>query len=282
MSLCDTELGCFSYNTEYECGNDNDCLNNDNVTYCLNYQSMYAGACGSDGYCKKIEKQCTTFCNETVGYCNEKALCLLSETKKIGYEFSGNKNYVSVNCDFNNAGRNICVQMGSILKTDLVNNGVTINNVKFSDVGFGVKDIGDAFKISDLSVQCSDSCDLNIEFCSSGYCSIDTGLCLNDQTNNSYTSMIYGAWIWISGVIPIELRLFAWIIFTIFVMLYYSQQKNHSEGWRGAFSTSSNNDTMIVGLLMLIAGFGVGFIHWIFLLILGVVVSLVIANKIGQ
>jgi hypothetical protein len=60
-------------------------------------------------------------------------------------------------------------------------------------------------------------------------------------------------------------------------MMWYRDQKKTN-----SFSSNNNTDTIIVGLFMLFAGFGVGFIHWIFLLIIGVITALVLWAKIGQ
>ncbi|KYK22344.1 hypothetical protein AYK24_08350 [Thermoplasmatales archaeon SG8-52-4] len=282
QDLCDILTGCFAFDTESQCTNDIQCMNDENVSYCIDLGSMYVGQCGDDGYCKQTEKICTTFCNETVGYCNEKALCRNPQHEQVGYEYSGGSVYTDAYCTFENAGMDQCLQMGRIPKSELEFLGITIQDVLFSHEGFGLFDIGDYYKVSDLSVQCSDSCVMTLDFCSSGECSATTGRCLTEETSTEWSAMIWGAWVWISGIIPIELRMFAWLLFTILVMVWYSQSKHHSKGWGGGWSSDNNTDTIVVGVLMFFAGIGVGFIHWIFMLIIGVIVSLLIWLKIGQ
>lgn len=275
--LCDSEIGCFAFDSEMECSNDLQCQNNENVTYCIDYGSMYIGKCGSDGFCKQTEKICSTFCNETIGYCNEKALCRIAQVETIGFEYSGGSSYVKVYCDFESSGTDRCIQMGSIPKTDLEFLGITISEVLFSHNGFGLLDVGDSYKVSDVSVSCSDSCEMTLNFCPSGECSRETGRCLTGETDTTWSAMIWGGWMWISGIIPIELRMLAWLGFTVLTMMWYRDQKKTN-----SFSSNNNTDTIIVGLFMLFAGFGVGFIHWIFLLIIGVITSLILWAKIGQ
>lgn len=273
--LCDDEDGCYSVGTEISCTKDSQCLYNTNVTECIDDYSMYVGFCGSDGFCKQKEQSCTTFCNETVGYCNEKAQCIVPDITDIGFEWEGGKSLTHYTCTFDNAGTSYCIQHGEITYAELQSLGKTISDVYFTHDGFKITDTGTSYKIGDVVVSCSDTCDVGISFCNSGECSADTNQCLNNAAPNDFGSMIWNGWLWVSSFVPVELRMLAWLIFTVIVMIYYKQET-------GEHGKSNDQSTLIVGFFIFVAGFTIGWIHWIFLLILGVGIALIISQKIGQ
>jgi len=273
--LCDNEDGCFTVGTDISCTSDNQCLYNTNVTQCIDEYSMYVGFCGDDGYCKQKEKVCTTFCNETVGYCNEKAQCIIPETIDVGFEWDGGASITHFVCTFENAGTDYCIQHGEISNAELQSLGKTIADVYFTHEGFKVTETATGYKISDVVLSCSDTCDMEITFCNSGECSAETNQCLNVAQSSDFGSMLWGGWLWIASIVPVELRMLAWLLFTVFLMIWYKQET-------GKHGKSNDQSTLVVGFICLIAGFTIGWLHWILLLILGIGVALIMAQKIGQ
>lgn len=275
-SLCDDAVGCFQGDTEKSCTTDNQCLYNSSVTYCIDDYSMYTGFCGSDGKCKKVETECSTFCNETVGYCNEKANCLLSTSTEVGFEWSGGSSITDLKCNFDNSPTSVCLKYGEITDAELSQEGKTINDVSFTHDGFTYTRTNTGYDIGDVVVSCSEDCEDTITFCNSGVCSVETGKCLNPGSqDNGIGALIWGAWLYISGLVPIELRIVAWLFFTIGTMIYYKQET-------GKHGSNNDQSTLIVGFIMLIAGFGIGWLHWVLLVILGMGVAIVMWQKLGQ
>lgn len=276
QSLCDTDVGCFQLVSSVPCQNDNTCQFNSNITFCIDDVTMYAGFCGSDGFCRAKEKTCSTFCNETLNYCDEKADCLLDNPIDVGYEFPGGGSIVHADCNFDNAGESFCIKFGNIPEAQLTQEGLSINDVYFTHSDFLSRFVTTperGYEVGDVVIKCTDTCEVQLDFCGSGQCSAETGQCLTGTSDKTLATMVSGGWGWVQGIVPLELRLMAWIFFTLIIMVVYKQATGKEGG---------NNDrtTMIVGAIVFFAGIGVGWIHWIFLLIIGVLISLIIWKRV--
>lgn len=271
--LCDAEIGCFSLGTDTPCSNRKHCSNE---TMCIDEYSMYIGLCGIDGYCKKVERQCMTGCNDTTGVCNELEDCLIGNYESIGYEIPGTglSHTLNVVCELENAGYKYCENMGFIPNEQLAALGKTKNDVYFYPDGLSFIETEDGLKIMDVVVTCSESCDISYDFCESGECSKDKKSCLAPAASSAgMLAAVWAAWQYINGMIPVELRFLAWTVFTIAIMLIYRSEL-------GKHGQNSDTSTLFVGILFFFAGIGIGYVHWVFLIIIGVVVSFLVYTKL--
>lgn len=276
-ALCDPTVGCYQLNTEVPCTGDNTCLFNNNVTYCIDDVTMYAGFCGSDGFCKAKEKTCATFCNTTLNYCNERADCLLENPIDVGYEYPGGGTIAHADCNFNNAGQSFCLQFGDIPIAQLNQEGLTIQDVRFTHSDFIAKYVTTpepGYAIGDVVATCTDTCEVELEFCSSGSCSTETNQCLKSASSSVFKGMASGGWEWLQGVVPLELRLMAWLLFTILMMIVYKQAT-------GQHGSDNDRTTLVVGAVIFFIGIGIGWVHWIFLLIIGTIISIIMWKQVA-
>lgn len=277
---CDPERGCFDIQYTQECDIDAEC-----VDTCLTNYSMVDKSCGYDGLCIGQEIACSTNCSSTEGVCSELLACIYPEKEKFVLIFPNvvENSYDQVlkkeiTCNFDNAGSSFCISnkyelldsVGLLWSTPLLDQvSATPEDWKY------IRNTADnGYIFYAISGSCSDTCGLTYEYCEKG-CSVDTGKCIGATTGeqNAYSDWFDGFFAWLYSIIPVEYRVMAWLFFTIFVMLQYRHRiKGHSGG---------DKDTLLVGFVMFLAGVSIGWIHWIFLLITGIIIAFVLYERGG-
>lgn len=199
--FCDDSIGCFSADTDDTCTRDSDCAN-----YCVDSDTMVWGRCGSDGFCKNVTYECLSECNATANICEELRNCEYGDTFSAkAYVYSGGRQINllsgSYTCDASNVGERSCLGGGlednAIPKAQLAALGRTINDVYVTPSGWSYTTSADGlyYNFSDISVYCSDTCDVEYEVCG-GNCDQDTGECLDTvgSIDNLINSIPWLAW----------------------------------------------------------------------------------------
>lgn len=277
---CDNERGCFDREYSQSCDIDQEC-----VDVCLNNYSMIDKFCGSDGLCLGNIKTCQTNCSATYGVCSERLDCLYPSTNKFRLVLPNpqeNSFYQAVRkdvtCDFDNVETSFCISQrvelldsqGWLSSTD----NVDLVQATPDDWKFKRNANNNGWIFYAVSGTCSDSCGFTYEYCENG-CNPDNGLCIGKVTGQQspYSDWISDSYSWVLAQIPLPYRMLAWIILTIVVMFFYRQGiKGHQGG---------DKDTLLVGFAMFLAGTSLGWIHWVVLLIVGVIITFVLWDKGG-
>ena len=193
-SRCDA-TGCFDISTSTNCTRDVDCSGT-----CYDNLTMQINRCGSTGFCIGNLRICDSFCNSTAGVCDELKNCKAPTITNGGaylFNIGFTKNaqlFTQVGtftkyftCDFNNAGKSVCVGGGNILawkKSDLDLYGLTIDNRITSPPEWNYAFDGSNYNFYDLSVTCDKSCLVTYKQCQYG-CNVATGTCSNSPTSTS-------------------------------------------------------------------------------------------------
>lgn len=191
QDLCDSKAGCFDYDTGQNCTRDTDC-----TPSCFDGYTMLYMKCGLIG-CVGKQSQCTTFCNSTLGVCDEVKNCLMPTITNGGeYLFSigfvrgaelvtgAGSISTDFKCTFDRVGKSICaIQNIKFPKSDLELNGVSISNLVTSPSNWGyvLNTTDNAYHFYDLSVGCNSTCQVSYQVCQYG-CNPITGLCKSSST----------------------------------------------------------------------------------------------------
>jgi len=186
--FCDDDVGCFDIYNGSSCTADNQCPD-----YCLDNYSMYMGFCSSLGKCVYKQRDCTQYCNTTLGICEEIKLCQDGqETQfKIWFIYGAEETTFKIyddtaTCDLDVADSSFCIPSQTIPKTLLAQYGVTINNVRFIQPSWKYVTTAQGtnvyYNFSAVSISCSDSCEIGYEFCDYG-CDSESGQCIGSPNN---------------------------------------------------------------------------------------------------
>lgn len=275
---CDSENGCFDIQYTQSCTLDAECED-----ACLTNYSMVDKFCGTEGLCLGNTVICSTNCSAIEGICSELLDCLYPEENIFSLviprpELDAYENVIrkEVRCNFQNAGDSFCISqdlelldsVGLLWSTPLLDQV----SATPSDWNYKRNDADDGFIFYGISASCSDTCGLSYEYCENG-CDVDSGKCKGAITGGQavYSDWVSQGFAWLNNLIPLQYRLFIWGIFTIIAMaLYRSGIKGHQGG---------DKDTLLIGFVMFLGGVGVGWVHWIFLFMIGFVISFVLWEK---
>lgn len=184
---CDNTVGCYDVGTTDACIYDHECQES-----CYDFKTVISGQCGSDGYCKGNLDVCDETCNETIteingenittAYCTENYNCLISTPEQkfeIYYtDINGvrTSDYANAVCNLANSGKNVCITGSTFVRGDNIPTINTLTDFAVTPSDWLVSDDSVTIQFSDISVYCSDSCDLTYKFCTNG-CDSQTGLC---------------------------------------------------------------------------------------------------------
>lgn len=191
QDLCDSKAGCFDYDTGQNCTRDTEC-----TPSCFDGYTMLYMKCGLIG-CVGKQSQCTTFCNSTLGVCDEVKNCLMPTITNGGeYLFSigfvrgaelvtgAGSISTDFKCTFDRVGKSICAIQNIVFpSSDLSLNGVSISNLVTSPSNWGyvLNTTDNAYHFYDLSVGCNSTCQVSYQVCQYG-CNPITGLCKSSST----------------------------------------------------------------------------------------------------
>jgi len=186
--FCDDLVGCYDLYGGSSCTSDNQC-----ESYCLNNYTMYIGYCGSENTCLYKLRDCTQYCNTSIGICEEIKLCQEGQEIqfKIWFNYGDEQKIFKVyddtaRCDLDVADSSFCIPAQTIPRTLLTQYGVTINNIRFiqPDWKYATTSSGSNvyYNFSAISISCSDSCQISYQFCDYG-CDDDTGQCVGSPNN---------------------------------------------------------------------------------------------------
>lgn len=219
---CDNVAGCFNTVTTLPCSSDADCSS---LNTCLDATTMNRGVCGELGVCLNKTVECTTFCNETAGVCEEQRLCLQGTSQK----FQAGANSYTFNCDQSNAGTTICGDEIQLLKDEVISTYGGIANVPVQPDGWNyietTNDLGyDIYLFLAPKITCTETCDIEIEFCGATGCDEATGTCIGVGAGVDPLAVIFAGWaIAIQGFINYVFpNIYAKSIFSLILMIAVS------------------------------------------------------------
>jgi hypothetical protein len=186
---CDKLLGCFKIKTTKRCNTTLDC---DSI--CTGNFTSTIGICASDGYCVLDDYICKTPCenyvtyipaigyNKTVGMCPEIFQCYVTggvtenfvlQAKYYGDAYATTLIDSYFICGLYNRGDKTCISGATI---------PTTAGVSSFPKGWSFGTVGSNYIFYDISVSCSDACNLTYEFCPYG-CNQITKNCNTEPTS---------------------------------------------------------------------------------------------------
>ncbi len=224
---CDDLIGCYKTKTTRTCNTTFDC---DSI--CTGNFTAEIGLCASDGFCVQERYVCDSPCeqyvqyipatgyNRTIGMCPEIFSCYIGggsvERFLLNVLYSGQA--TSVNeidtrfyCTLYNKGTKACITGISIPTSATVLNTIPDNWVYTT--------VGDNYVFQDISVSCSDTCNITYEYCPYD-CNPETKTCnlepISPEGQGRNIIEMFKGW-WYAFFPNLYERTIMWVIIAIFL-----------------------------------------------------------------